>query len=82
MIERHVWEMPGELSAEVGRFIARYNSRRYHEALGNVTPDDVWFGRRESIIARRERLKRRTLRKRRSENSRLRKETTEPKSFT
>ena len=59
---------PWELEPAVARFVEYYNHRRLREALENVTPADVYEGRRPAILARRERIKRRTLAQRKREN--------------
>jgi transposase InsO family protein len=57
--------LPGELEAQVTSFVEHYNHQRYHESLGNLTPADVYFGRGQTILLERERIKRRTIQQRR-----------------
>ena len=65
-------DLPSGLKEAIEKFIEFYNHRRYHEALGNVTPADVYFGRREDILARRKEVKNKTLQARREHNQKLR----------
>ncbi len=59
-----VYTSPDELRRTMQEFIDYYNHRRYHEAIGNVTPADVYYGRREEILRRREEQKQRTIEQR------------------
>jgi len=45
-----------------------YNYQRYHESLKNLKPIDVYEGRGQQILARREIIKRETLQRRRQLN--------------
>ncbi len=56
---------PGELEQKVCEFVQYYNTRRYHESLKNLTPEDVWLGRGENILAQRRKIKQKTIRLRR-----------------
>ena len=57
--------LPGDLEAQIEAFIAHYNHRRYHESLRNLTPADVYFGRGQTILIEREKIKRQTIEHRR-----------------
>ena len=61
---------PRELEQAIEQWVEHYNYHRYHESLNNVTPADVFFGHQQEILSRRERIKRRTLAKRRTANLR------------
>jgi putative transposase len=63
--------MPGELEQAIADFVDDYNHRRYHESLNNLTPADVYFGRDQTILLNRERIKRTTLRQRRLQHRKL-----------
>ncbi|WP_433850417.1 IS3 family transposase [Brucella pseudogrignonensis] len=54
-----------DLETQIAAFVEHYNHRRYHESLDNLTPADVYFGRGQTIILERERIKRDTIKKRR-----------------
>jgi transposase InsO family protein len=58
---------PGELEAAIGDFVAYYNNERYPEALDNVTPADVYFGRQHEVLTERSKIKRLTMQRRKKE---------------
>jgi hypothetical protein len=53
------------LQADIEAFVEHYNHQRYHEGLNNLAPADVYFGRGQTILLERERIKRRILQRRR-----------------
>lgn len=72
------YHAPWELEQEIGRFVGWYNHERYHEALENLTPADVYHGRHREIQTAREVLKLQTLERRRRVNLGLKTKKEEP----
>jgi len=62
------YELPSELEKAIADFVDYYNYRRYHKALGNVTPADVLYGRREEILAKRREVQIQTINRRKDYN--------------
>ena len=71
-VDQVPYEVPSELEVTIAGFVDYYNNRRYHKALGNVTPDDVLHGRREGVLIKRRRVKAQTLASRKRYNHLLR----------
>jgi transposase InsO family protein len=49
--------LPGQREARLAAFVAYYNNCRYHESLNNLTPADIYFGRAQTILTRKQKLK-------------------------
>jgi len=62
------YELPGQLERAIASFVEYYNYRRYHKALGNVTPADVLHGRRNEILEHRKEVQIQTFNRRRGYN--------------
>ena len=57
--------LPDDLRQQIDAFVDHYNHNRYHESLQNLTPADVYFGRGQTILKQRERIKQKTIETRR-----------------
>ena len=52
---------PKQLENKLTEFVQYYNHQRYHEAIQNVTPADVYYGTAQRKINQRKRTKMKTL---------------------
>ena len=59
---------PWELEKAISDWVEHYNHERYHESLDNVTPADVFTGRRYEVLDQRAAIKSRTLAERKIQN--------------
>jgi putative transposase len=60
--------LPGDLEQEIAKWVEYYNNERLQESLDNVTPADMYFGRNENILTRRQIIKQKTLQQRKRIN--------------
>ena len=60
--------LPGELERELEGFVEYYNNQRYHESLDNLTPADVYSGRKRECLSVRKIIKQKTMKMRRAFN--------------
>ena len=55
--------LPDHLKTRIDKIIDRNNRESYHENLNTVAPEDVYYGRRRTILNQRRRIIQRTLAK-------------------
>jgi len=61
VIDVYKRQLPGDLEALIEAFGTDYSDRRDRESIDNLTPADVYFGRDQIVLLRRERIKRQTI---------------------
>ena len=71
-VNQSPYDLPSQLERAIADFVDYYNHRRYHKALGNVTPSDVLNSRRKQILERRKEVQIQTINRRRYHNHSLR----------
>ncbi len=71
VIKLEHYYFPWELENAIAEWVQHYNHDRYHESLDNVTPADVYEGRRNDILDQRAIIKSRTLIQRKVQNLKL-----------
>ena len=59
---------PGELAREIESFVEYYNNQRYHESLDNLTPADVYSGKKRECLSVRKMIKHKTMNMRKGYN--------------
>ena len=59
---------PSQLAETIDDFVAYYNNQRYNEALDNMTPVSIYYGKEKAVQSEREKVKRVTMSLRRQEN--------------
>ncbi len=68
LIKLQQYWFPEELERNIAAFVEWYNNERVHESLSNITPHDMYHGKQREILIRREKIKRKTLKKRKQLN--------------
>ena len=66
------YDVPRELEDAIRKFVEFYNHRMYHKALKDITPADMFAGKRDEILGRRRGAKERTIVRRKLSNKALR----------
>ena len=60
--------LPWELEKVISEWVDYYNNRRLHESLDNITPADMYNGKKEDILTQRQITKQKTLTERKQIN--------------